>query len=203
MIRHVLLDADGVLQRVPGGGQLALARPLLGASAPEILERLFALERASLRGESDFRADLRAALAQLAPDVDASDLYARLWLRIDPDAAVLDLARRLRTAGYGVHLGTNQHRQRAAYMREELGYDELFDVGCYSCELGAAKPEPAFFEQALGRVGARADEVVFVDDKPDNVVAARVVGLAAEQWDLARPVADLVALLAGHGVDVS
>lgn len=47
----------------------------------------------------------------------------------------------LRRNGYGVHLGTNQDRNRATYMRAVLGYDALFDVSCYSREL-PSQPSP-------------------------------------------------------------
>ena len=72
---------------------------------------------------------------------------------MEPAAESLDLVRALRRGGYGVHLGTNQESYRAAHMREVLGYDGLFDVSCYSCELGAAKPDLAFFTEAAGASG--------------------------------------------------
>jgi putative hydrolase of the HAD superfamily len=110
------------------------------------------------------------------------------------------VVRALREHGYGVHLGTNQERYRAAHMREALGYDVLFDVSCYSCELGAAKPDPAFFAEAVRRIGAEPPVILFIDDTIANVAAARHAGLAAEQWSLADGHDALHALLARHGV---
>jgi len=46
--------------------------------------------------------------------------------------------RALRANGYGVHLATNQERYWAAYMRQVPGYDALFGVSCYSCDLEVA-----------------------------------------------------------------
>jgi putative hydrolase of the HAD superfamily len=102
-----------------------------------------------------------------------------------------------------VHLGTNQQAGRAAYMRDELGYDDLFDESFYSCELGAAKPDPAFFCRVLDRLGAAAPEVLFVDDNEANVVAARECGLAAEHWHLDEGVDLLRDRLAGHGLTLA
>jgi putative hydrolase of the HAD superfamily len=45
-----------------------------------------------------------------------------------------------------------------------LGYDALFDVSCYSWELGARKPHPAFFAEAVRRVGANPAAILFIDD---------------------------------------
>jgi putative hydrolase of the HAD superfamily len=108
--------------------------------------------------------------------------------------------RALRRNGYGVHLGTNQDRNRATHMREVLGYDARFDVSCYSWELGARKPQPAFFAEAARRIGADPAAILFIDDTARNVAAARDVGLAAEQWTFADGRAALLDLLAKHGV---
>ena len=45
--------------------------------------------------------------------------------------------------------------------------------------MGCAKPEAVYFERALARAGVAAHDVVFVDDRADNVAAARAAGVAA------------------------
>ena len=87
-------------------------------------------------------------------------------------------------------------------MREVLGYDGLFDVSCYSWELGAAKPDPAFFAEAARRIGSAPAEILFIDDSTANVAAARQAGLAAEQWTLDDGHEALHDLLARHDVRV-
>lgn len=41
------------------------------------------------------------------------------------------------------------------------------------------KPDPAIYRLALSRFGLRADEVFFVDDRPENVAAARAEGISS------------------------
>lgn len=41
------------------------------------------------------------------------------------------------------------------------------------------KPDPAIYRLALLRFGLRADEVFFVDDRPENVAAARAEGISS------------------------
>ncbi len=125
-----------------------------------------------------------------------------MWASIVVDPASLALVHALRAAGYGVHLATNQEHHRGRFMRETLGFDELFDVSVYSCDIGVAKPEPAYFEKAVSLIGAPAETVFFVDDKQANVDAARSVGLVAERWELAEGHARLHGLLAAHGIVV-
>jgi putative hydrolase of the HAD superfamily len=85
-------------------------------------------------------------------------------------------------------------------MREVFGYDALFDVSCYSCELGAAKPDAAFFAEAVRRIGAQPSAILFIDDSAQNVDAAREAGLTAEQWCLDDGHDTLNTLLARYGI---
>jgi putative hydrolase of the HAD superfamily len=198
-IRHVMFDADGVLQHLPGGW-IAAAEPFFGGRALEFLQRSYAAELPTLAGQGDHLAILTATLADFAVTVPVADVYRGIWLSVEPVAASLAVVRALRQGGYGVHLGTNQERYRAAHMREVLGYDGLFDVSCYSWELGAAKPDLAFFTEAARRIGAEPAAILFIDDNAENVAAARAAGLSAEQWCLDDGHDLLYDLLAQHGV---
>src|SRR5580704_5356349 len=169
-----MFDADGVLQHLPGGW-IAAAEPFFGGRALEFLQRSYAAELPTLAGQGDHLAILTAPLA---------------------------VVRAVREGGYGVHLGSNQERYRAAHMREVLGYDGLFDVSCYSWELGAAKPDLAFFTEAARRIGAEPSAILFIDDNAHNVAAARVAGLTAERWCIDDGHDVLGGLLARHGVTV-
>ena len=198
-IRHVMFDADGVLQNLPGGW-IAAAEPFFGARALEFLQRSYEAELPTLAGQGDHLAILTATLAEFGVTVPVADVYRGIWLSMEPVAASLAVVRALRQGGYGVHLGTNQERYRAAHMREVLGYDGLFDVSCYSCELGAAKPDLAFFTEAARRIGAEPSAILFIDDNAGNVAAARQAGLSAEQWCVEDGHDVLHGLLARHGV---
>jgi HAD superfamily hydrolase (TIGR01509 family) len=63
---------------------------------------------------------------------------------------------------------------------EHLG--DRFERVLASHHLGLRKPDTAFFERLLGRIGARADETVFVDDREVNVAAAREVGIVSHRF---------------------
>jgi putative hydrolase of the HAD superfamily len=198
-IRHILFDADGVLQHSPGGGEAA-AEPYVGERTTEFIHRLWNDELPTLAGQGDLLPLLAVAMADFGVTAPLEEVYQAIWLRIEPVEATFDLVRTLRRNGFGVHLGTNQERNRATYMREALGYDALFDISCYSWELGARKPDGAFFLEAARRIGAEPTEILFVDDNPGNVAGAREVGLAAEQWTVDDGHDVLLAILDKHGV---
>jgi putative hydrolase of the HAD superfamily len=200
-VQHVLFDADGVLQDLPGGWHDAV-RPFLGDQTDAFLLRTWEEELPMLAGQGDYKPLLEAALRDHGCDEDVDVVYRAVWHRIDLiDESVL-LVHTLKAAGYGVHLGTNQEQYRGGYMRTELGYDDLFDVSCYSYELGARKPDPEFFRQALRRIDADAATVLFIDDNLPNVEAAREVGLNAEHWHFDEGHDVLYARMASYGIQL-
>ena len=53
-----------------------------------------------------------------------------------------------------------------------------FDPLIFSCDLGLVKTDPGAFALALARLHAPPEEVLFVDDAPAHVEAARALGVA-------------------------
>lgn len=199
VIQHLLLDADGVIQFIPGGLHTGLLH-LMGKDSQPFVEAPWHSTPGFVTGNADYSTALASALKDLNLTHSMDEIYSLMWERIQPVAKALDLVSMLRTAGYGVHLGTNQERRRAHYMRSVLGYDDVFDVSFYSCDLGVAKPDDRFFIKVLDRLGASAASVLFVDDLPVNVEAARRVGLRAESWQHLEGLDALVAILRRHGL---
>lgn len=191
-----------MLQHRPGGWEDAFVSHVGPKRAPQLIERLFEAEAPAVRGEVDVLDVVRPVLEEYGVTAATEDVYAEVWLQIDVPDTTHDLLGRLRGRGYGVHLGTNQSVLRAGYMRRVLGFDELFDISCYSAEIRVAKPDPAYFEAALGLIGAGADEVLFVDDNETNVDAARSVGMAGVHWHLSEGLEVLLERLAANGVDL-
>ncbi|MGP3972704.1 HAD family hydrolase [Streptomyces sp. 8N114] len=52
------------------------------------------------------------------------------------------------------------------------------DEAVLSCEVGFAKPDPRIYTHTLQLLGAAAEDSLFVDDVPENVEAARALGMA-------------------------
>lgn len=63
----------------------------------------------------------------------------------------------------------------------EMGLGECFDLHFVSHLTGRIKPDPEAFEHALDTLGARAQDVLFIDDNRINVEAARRLGIRAHR----------------------
>ena len=202
-IQHVLFDADGVLQTVPGGWFEAMER-YVGERSREFLYRTWKDELPMLAGQGEYLPLLEALLIEYGVRHSVDEVYADVWHRIEVDERSLAIVAEVRAAGFGVHLGTNQERHRAAYMKDNLGYGELFDSLLYSCDLGAAKPDAAYFETAARMMGATDPAtILFIDDAQRNIDGALAAGLRAERWDLEQGHDVLREILASHGVMLS
>lgn len=75
----------------------------------------------------------------------------------------------------GVGSGVGSHDPgRATALAEVM---ELFDHVVESSKVGVRKPEPRFYELALGLVGVSAEEAVFLDDLGVNLKPAKAMGM--------------------------
>lgn len=198
-IRHVLFDADGVLQILPGGWYAAM-EPYLGGRVQEFLHRTWKDEIPTLAGDGDYLSMLATTLVEFGVSEPVEAVYRDVWQRIERVEESFAIVESLRRNGYGVHLGTNQEQHRGDHMRTELRYDEIFDISCYSYDLGVAKPDPAFFAEAARRIGAEPSTILFIDDNAENIRGALTAGLEAIVWHVERGHNSLVLLLAEHGV---
>lgn len=199
-IQAVLFDADGVVQRSAPAWRDALAALCPDpASAEAFCNAVLAAERPCLAGVGDFRCALAEVLETFGCASDVEEAL-RVWTLIDPVDDVLAAVRRLRARGLITALATNQQSYRAAYMSERLGYRSAFDHLFYSCDLGEAKPSAGFFRSVLTRLALPPSAVLFLDDHPDNVAAARQVGICAEQFHADQGAGALWSLLAARGV---
>ncbi|WP_305784610.1 HAD-IA family hydrolase [Symbioplanes lichenis] len=98
------------------------------------------------------------------------------WLYLNP--VTMQLLGRVHAAGVPVSLLSNAPRELA---RELDRHDALrtFAHKLYSADLGVAKPDPAVYLKALAVLGEAPADVVFVDDRAENVAAAAALGIRA------------------------
>jgi FMN phosphatase YigB (HAD superfamily) len=80
-------------------------------------------------------------------------------------------------AEHPAFLASNTDRLHFEYVKARMPVLDRMRGRHLSYEVGALKPEPSFFEGLLDRFGLRAGECVFLDDRPENVAAARAFGI--------------------------
>ncbi len=202
-IEAVLFDADGVIQKPTVDWQATLAtflRP--DQSADEFVLDLMASEGPSLAGKGDFRDAMADVLTRWDVATPLTEVLS-LWEQFAAVPEAIDVVQELRAAGVPCHLATNQQSYRREIMNDRRDYGQWFDRSFYSCDLGVAKPEPAYFKTILTAIDQPPASVLFIDDNSRNIDGAREAGLYAEQFDLSSGVPVLRGLLHGYGLPVA
>jgi putative hydrolase of the HAD superfamily len=184
-VSAVLFDADGVIQLAPVDLHLRLTEAL-GRTPLErelCMSEIFAAEAPALTGAAAFEVDLEAVLRRLDATCDVETVLNH-WRMIEAHQPILTMIRELRSTGVYCAIASNQERNRARHMSEALGYYEVFEREFYSCDLGHTKPSPRYFEEIVHITNFEPSQMLFIDDRLENVEAARRCGLAAEQFVL-------------------
>jgi FMN phosphatase YigB (HAD superfamily) len=121
------------------------------------------------------------------------------WCDIfDPWPEMQSLAHEVLDAGHPAWLLSNTDPLHFAYLHERTPVLSRLTGLCLSYELRLAKPDPEYFRSALERVGLPATDALFIDDRPDNVAAARGMGLRSHLHT--GDVAAVRTFLTDHGV---
>jgi HAD superfamily hydrolase (TIGR01509 family) len=153
-------------------------------------------------GELSTEKFLTDALAPFEKHLREGDSPEELWtgpferlakLRVGTTRLVASL----RKTGYKVFLFSNTSFPHAEFLKR-IGWDRLFDGFLTSCDLGSLKPTSIAYAKALARINAIPSQVVFIDDKEENVHGAREFGIrwAFRFTSLARLKRDIANVLA-------
>lgn len=78
---------------------------------------------------------------------------------------------------YRLAVLSNTDPLHVAHMEKSYGFFGLFPVRTYSCRVGASKPNPVIYKEALRACKVRAQEAVYVDDVPAYAQAATQLGM--------------------------
>ena len=105
----------------------------------------------------------------------------------------IPMLRSLKMAGYKLYILSNwgkwhfEELQKRNEFREFLQY---FDGGIVSYQVGLKKPDRKIYEILIDKYNINPSSAVFYDDKPENIQAAKEVGLNAVIFD--RSIADSI-----------
>lgn len=180
-ISAVLFDYGMVLCETPATEDWQRLESVLGAE-PKAFEALYwkyrnAYDRGALNAETYWEVVAR----ELDKPLDASTLRAlkdadiAAWTR--PNAEMMDWAARLHRTGIKTGILSNIGDAMELGIREKFPFLEEFSHHTFSHRLGIAKPDVAIYQHAVEGLGGVANEILFVDDREENIRGARMVGM--------------------------
>jgi putative hydrolase of the HAD superfamily len=132
------------------------------------------------RGEVSEEAYFQAVAGEVIPQLPAifAGLQAGCFALEPLRPEVVQLAQRL-AQEYRLALLSNAQVSLRQQLERWPHILSLFDEVVISAEVGMRKPEPRIYRLAVERLGIDPGAVLFIDDKPRNVMVAQDEGLRA------------------------
>jgi putative hydrolase of the HAD superfamily len=207
-IRAVMFDIGGVLEVIPEGGDPATRFPALDAEwnarlglPPGHLTRCVeAIAADGAFGRCTYEewcGRLRTSTGMSQADFE--EYMAAFWdiYMGNPNDKLIAYFRGLRPR-YRTAILTNSFVGAREQEEVRYGFTSMTDLAIYSHEEGVRKPDPRIFALASERLGIPPSEIVFLDDVPHNVNAARAGGFQAVLFTTTpQAIADIETLLHG------
>lgn len=187
MIKAFIFDLGNVLLPFSHERMYAQVGALCGHEA-ETVRRAFLegglaveFERGAI-SESALQTELER---RLAARFERDALHRAVGDIFTPDERMLRLVDELRAQGFRLVLLSNTNSVHVRWIESRYPVFEKFDACVFSHRVGALKPEPAIYAEAIRCAGCPPAECFYTDDIEAYVVAGRAAGLDAEVFTTA------------------
>ncbi|HEX3967757.1 MAG TPA: HAD family phosphatase [Edaphobacter sp.] len=185
-VKAVLFDYGMVLSASPDPAAWSRIRTITGLNE-DILHREYwahrhAYDRGELSGIAYWNKAAAGAGIVLTP-TQITDLLAAdtdLWSQLNPP--MLEWAKRLQRAGIPTGILSNMPDAMERGLRAKHSWIEDFNHNTWSHSLKLAKPESAIYLHAAEGLTTAPADILFLDDKQENIDAALAVGMQAIRY---------------------
>ncbi len=128
---------------------------------------------------AEFLRHIRPHFSDTGTDAD----FLKIWEDIfEENCPMTDLATRL-ALSMPTYLLSNISCIHREYIFSKYPVFHTFSDGVFSYEARALKPQPEIYQTAIRQFGIRPEATVFIDDMPENIVAAAGLGFHAIPYD--------------------
>ena len=104
------------------------------------------------------------------------EFFADIFTEIPP---MVELHAALRRRGVPTYIFSNTNDLAVEHIRRSFPFFKNFDGYIFSYEIGVMKPDAKIYEALEKRAGRRGADIVYLDDRPENVAAGAARGWQA------------------------
>jgi putative hydrolase of the HAD superfamily len=185
-IRAVLFDYGMVLSAPPDPAAWSSIRSITGLSE-EILHREYwahrhDYDRGDLIAKTYWHKVAEGAGIVLTPTQLPQLIAADVDFWSTLNLPMLEWAQRLQRSGIRIGILSNMPDAMEAGLRARHSWIDTFDHSTWSHALNLAKPEPAIYLHAAQGLHTPPANILFLDDRSENIEAALAVGMQAIQY---------------------
>lgn len=186
-VRAVLFDFGMVLSGPPNPEAWLRLQQLSGLSDADLHRAYWRhrhdYDRGTLSGSEYFQQLAGTAGApSFSTDTLTGLLDADTDLWTDLNQPMVDWAQSLQQRGIRTGILSNIGDSMQSGVERKCAWLSAFDHRTWSHTLKLAKPEKAIYEHAAAGLETPAAQILFVDDKPENIAAALDAGMHAIQY---------------------
>ena len=193
-IQAVFFDIGGVLIRVENPARRHEWETRLGLPRGQVTRAVFDSEEAAraMLGEIPESTMWQSVGRRLGlSDVQVDEFHRDFFTGEHFDAELAQFITSLRPR-FKIGIISNAWSDARPILNRKFNLDSYVDAAIYSAEVKLAKPDARIYQLALERLGVEPEEAVFVDDLPENVEAARALGMCGVQFQsTAQTIADV------------
>ncbi len=178
--RVIVFDYGEVISRVPSERDRADLVAVAGVPDAVFWGPYWAHRQGLDQGTIDIRAYWKLVATDLGVEFSESRIQELWvadytgWLSIDP--STFDVIADLFAGGTRLALLSNAGFDFASPFRMSP-MSRFFERIFISAELGLVKPDPAIYLEVMRELGITAAEMVFIDNKQENIVGAEALGI--------------------------
>ncbi len=189
-ISAVLFDYGMVLSNVPEDLAWRQLERVLGANQETFQAAYWkyrdAYDRGALNAQTYWETVARDIDKPVNKPIDADVLRAlidadtNVWTQ--PNVEMMEWAARLNRAGIKTGILSNIGDAMEVGVLGRFPALAEFAHHTFSHRLGIAKPDAAIYRHAVEGLGVPVGDILFVDDREENILAARAAGMVAVQY---------------------
>ena len=113
---------------------------------------------------AEYEADVKRVIEESGKTIGIKD-YAETWTSY------------LKSQGYQLYVLSNYSRYMLDRTKKEMPFLKYMDGTVFSCDVKQLKPEADIYQTLLDKFGLKAEECVFIDDRPVNCEGAQKAGI--------------------------
>jgi putative hydrolase of the HAD superfamily len=174
--QHLIVDFGGVISRPQPADILQRLARLAGTPLSGFSERYWQHRDAFDRGlpAAEYWRHVAGRELNGGEVEQLSRVDIESWIR--PNPATIAVLTAARDAGAHLTLLSNAPHPQADMLTADPTMQSLFDHLIFSARIGISKPDPRIYALVLAQLPATAN-LLFIDDRAENVIAARRAGI--------------------------
>jgi len=180
MVKTIIFDIGGVIVDLDYKQVCAPLVELSGWDTASVREQVEngPIVIAAMKGLIEPREFHRLLCLELGISI-GYDLFVKIWVRLLSDNKGIEQTIRELKSKFNLVLASNTDHIHFNFCVNNFSILSCFETRFISYDMGLLKPDPEYFHQVLRGLDQPLDEILFIDDRQENVESAKSVGITA------------------------